>query len=225
MLTRNGKCFWLIRNIYKNVQSCIMLNGLKYVCNTGVRQGENLSPFLFCVFLNDNKDFLSNSGLVNGAICISHMVGDTALSYLKLFVLLYADDTVILAENADDLSKALKVYESYCNTWELTVNTFKSNILIFSRDRILNYDFTFNGVPLAVVTEYKYPGILFCRCGSFLRAKKHIADQGRKAVFALLKKAKQSLLPIDIQTDLFNYLIKALNLFSFMLVRSGDTEM
>ena len=127
--------------------------------------------FLFCVFLNDLEYFLSNSGIVNGVECISHMVEDTAFSYFKLFVLLYADDTVILAENADDLSKALKVYESYCNTWKLTVNTFKSNILIFSRGRIPNYDFTLNGVPIAVVTEYKYLGILLCCSGSFLRAK------------------------------------------------------
>ena len=96
-----------------------MLNDQKsdfFACNTGVRQGENLSPFLVCVFLNDLEDFLSNSGIVNGVECISHMVEDTAFSYFKLFVLLYADDNVILAEKADDLSKALKVYKSYCNT-------------------------------------------------------------------------------------------------------------
>ena len=178
MFTINGKCFQLIRNMYKNVKSCVMLNGQKtdfFACNTDVRQGENLSPFLFCVFLNDLEDFLGNNCIVNGVECNSHMVEDIAFSYLKLFVLLYADDTVILAENADDLSKALKVWESYCNTWKLTVNTFKSNILIFSSGRIPNYDFTLKGVPLAVVTEYKYIGVLFCRSGSFLRAKTHIA--------------------------------------------------
>ena len=58
-----------------------------------------------------------------------------------------------------------------------------------------HYEFTLNGTPLEVVSEYKYLGILFCRSGSFLRAKKHIADQARKAIFALLKKAK---LPVDI---------------------------
>ena len=166
----DGKCFQLIRNMYKNVKSCVMLNGQKsefFACNTGVGQGENLSPFLFCVFPHDLEDFLSNSGIVNGVEYNSHMVKDTAFSYLKLFVLLYADDTVILAENADVLSKALKVYKSYCSTWKVTINTSKSNILIFSRGRIPNYDFNLNGIPLAVVTEYKNLGISFCRSGSF----------------------------------------------------------
>ena len=60
MFKINGKCFQLIRNIYENIKSCIILNGVKsdfFDCNIGVRQGENLSPFLFCVFLNDLESF------------------------------------------------------------------------------------------------------------------------------------------------------------------------
>jgi hypothetical protein len=34
--------------------------------------------------------------------------------YYKLFVILYADDTVILSENKDGLQKALDIVESYC---------------------------------------------------------------------------------------------------------------
>ena len=126
--------------------------------------------------------------------------------YLKLFVLLYADDTVILAESAEDLNSALRIYELYCNAWKLSINASKSNVLIFSKGRLPHYEFTLNGTQLEVVSEYKYlhVGILFCRSGSFFRAKKYIAAQGRKAVFALLKKAKQLLLPLDIQIDLFN---------------------
>ena len=61
--------FQLIRNMYENVKSCIMLNGQKsdfFACKTDVRQGENLSPFLFYVFLNDLEKFFSGSGIVDG---------------------------------------------------------------------------------------------------------------------------------------------------------------
>ena len=95
----------------------------------------------------------------------------------------------------------------------LTINTSKSNVLIFSRARMPHYEFTLNGTPLEVVSEYKYLGILFCRSGSFLRAKKHIADQARKAIFALLKKVKQLLLPVDIQIDLFTKCIRPILLY------------
>ena len=158
-----------------------------FASNTGVRQGENLSQFLFCIFLDDLEKFFSDSGIVDGVECISQMAEDAAFLDLKLFVLLYADDTVILAEISDDLKRALRVYELYYTTWKLTINTSKYNVLIFSRSRMPHYEFTLNGEPLEVVSEYKYLGILFCRSGSFLRAENYIADQARQAIFDLLK--------------------------------------
>ena len=83
------------------------------------------------------------------------MPEDDVFLCLKLFVLLYADDTVILAETSDELNRALRVYELYCEYLErLTINTFKSNVtvLIFSRGRIPHYELTLNGIPLEVVT-------------------------------------------------------------------------
>ena len=46
----------------------------------------------------------------------------------------YADDTAILAENADDLNRALRVYELYCNTWKLTINSSNSSVLIYFQE-------------------------------------------------------------------------------------------
>ena len=61
MFKINDKCFLLIRNMYENVKSCIMLNDVRsdfFECKISVRQGENLFPFLFCVFLNDLEKIL-----------------------------------------------------------------------------------------------------------------------------------------------------------------------
>ena len=58
----NGKCFRVIHSIYRNIKSCVLVNGNKtdfFISNVGVRQGENLSPLLFNLFLNDLEDFLS----------------------------------------------------------------------------------------------------------------------------------------------------------------------
>ena len=43
---------------------------------------------------------------------------DNMYAFLKLFVLLYADDTVILAESASD-QNALDTYALYCETGKL----------------------------------------------------------------------------------------------------------
>ena len=51
------------------------------------------------------------------------------------------------------------------------------------------------------------------RTGSSVAAKKHIADQANKAVFALLKKIRNLSLQFDIQIDLFDKMIKPILLY------------
>ena len=43
-------------------------------------------------------------------------------TFAKLCVLLYADDTVLMAETADELQAALDALALYCKQWDLTVN-------------------------------------------------------------------------------------------------------
>ena len=72
----------------------------------------------------------------------------------------------------------------------LYLNLFasKSNVLIFSKGRMPNYEFILNGTQLEVVSEYKYLGILFCRSGSFLRAKKYMQIKLEKQFLLFLKR-------------------------------------
>ena len=68
--------------------------------------------------------------------------------YLKLYLLLYADDTIILAESHVELQAALNTMYLYCKSWKLEVNASKTKIVIFKK-RISSLDvnpvFTFNG--------------------------------------------------------------------------------
>lgn len=118
-----------------------------------------------------------------------------------------------MAESSNDLQTALNLYASYCKLWKLDINSDKTKIMIFSKGRVGNHSFMINGVQLEVVTEYKYLGILFNRSGSFLTAKKYIANQASRAMFNLLKKARSLLLPIDIQIELFQKTIKPILLY------------
>ena len=122
----NGKVLNVIRNMYKNAQSCVSLkNNLSesFPCQVGVRQGENLSPLLFAIYLNDFKLFLTEK--YNGLAKVSSSISDELNVYLKIFCLLYADDTLVLAESADQLQKALDGLNIYCKRWALKVNKKK----------------------------------------------------------------------------------------------------
>ena len=125
--------------------------------------------------------------------------------FLKLFLLLYADDTGLFSDNEIDMQQALSVFETYCKKWEMAVNTEKAKIVIFRQGRKTNaYHFTINMKEIEITKDYKYLGILFAQSGSLLTSKKHIAEQSSKAMFSLLRKIKCLQLPFDIQIDLFN---------------------
>ena len=48
------------------------------------------------------------------------------LVYFKLYILLYADDTVIFAESDKELQAALNAKFLFCKSWNLEVNPAKT---------------------------------------------------------------------------------------------------
>ena len=74
-----------------------------------VRQGEHLFPFLFSKFLNDLEEFLLTKDIV-GLKSITDELETELEIYLKIFAMLYADDTILLAESAEDLQVQLNAF-------------------------------------------------------------------------------------------------------------------
>ncbi|XP_053405613.1 uncharacterized protein LOC128558990 [Mercenaria mercenaria] len=128
----------------------------KKPCNCGVRQGENLSPLLFSLFLNDLEEYLDQKG--NSGIKMQDNENDL-VTWLKIIVLLYADDTVLVSDNADDLQKCLNDFNDYCKTWNLVVNKDKTKIIVFGARNNANFSFKIDNSTLEVVDSYKYLGV------------------------------------------------------------------
>ena len=89
----------LIKSIYENLEACVRVNGQLtdgFSVTSGVRQGDNLAPTLFAIFVNDI------AADINGLNLGVPILNDERLSILK-----YADDIVLLAESAEDLQTML----------------------------------------------------------------------------------------------------------------------
>ena len=97
----------------------------------------NLSPFLFSIFINDLDSFLSSCN-IRGLESITSDIDEQFDIYIRLFSLLYADDTVLMAENENDMQNLLDSFSDYCTNWKLKVNIEKTKIMIFSRGVISN---------------------------------------------------------------------------------------
>ena len=115
----NGNVIRVIYNIYDQAKSCIKKeNKLSqfFKCNVGVRQGENLSPLLFAIYLNDFEYFVSRkyNGLSFISAEIDRILSDEDLEFfIRFYVLLYADDTVVMAETPSQLQSALDSVSEY----------------------------------------------------------------------------------------------------------------
>ena len=109
--------------MYEVSTSCIRINDRvseNFHPHLGVKQGDNLNPNLFKIFINDLPDYLDNS---SDSIILNERI---------LNCLMYADDVILLSETAEGLQNCLDKLNKYCEQWGLEVNLKKTKSLIFN---------------------------------------------------------------------------------------------
>ena len=156
-----GNIFNVTRSIYCEVKTRVRYGG--ETSNTfnsflGVRQGESLSPLLFSMYVNDMRAMLHESG--SEGITVDD---------LKLCLLLYADDSVLIAKSRLDLQNSLDFVYDYCQRWKLCVNILKTKIVVFRKGVRLSIDdiWFYGDSILEVVEHLSYLGIMFSSEGNF----------------------------------------------------------
>ena len=132
---------------------------------TGVAQGDNLSPLLFSLLLNDLP---------------ARVQGSTG----HVRTLLYADDLVIFGRSRFHVQQALARLSIYVREVGLTINMDKTEAMKFRRGgRFAESDpLHIGGTPLKYVNSFKYLGVTMPTNGrSFTE---HITDRTRRALVA-----------------------------------------
>ena len=211
-------CEWhflrVLQNMYANIKSCVTVNGQDsqfFNSNRGVRHGNNLSSVPFSLFLNDLEDHLL-ADQVNG-IPIEYKTDDF-VHFIKIFILLYADDTTILSDSAKNLQKSLDSFLKYYSDWKLQLNETKTKVVLFGARKTNSYLFKLGNSPLEIVDNYKYLGTVFSKTRSFFKARKHIAEQARKDMHLLQMRIENLNLPVDLQLKLFDQTILPIMTYS-----------
>ena len=116
------------------------------IISKGVRQGASSSPTCF--------NFIHNRlarDIVGSDACIELPGG------LRVGLLLYADDIVLIASHAAGLKKLIAITECWLNKYSLAVNVEKSQLMVIgtgSRPKIL-----LQGNELKHTKEYRYLGL------------------------------------------------------------------
>lgn len=100
------------------------------------------------------QEYLENAN-AKGLKSIDTDIENELSVYLRLFLLLYADDTILLAESREDLQLLLNTFSEYFLEWKLKINVNKKKALIFSKGRISNtLKFYINNEEIEIVKNY-----------------------------------------------------------------------
>ena len=170
--------YHVIEEMYKGGEACLKNDGYLsefFPCGRGVRQGDVLSPILFNLYINDIPElFVEDKD--------SPMLGDRAIHCL-----LYADDLILFSQTANGLQEKLNKLNDYCNKWDLSVNTKKTEVMVLSNDNMYTPTERFNigGVEINYVNYYKYLGIEVHKNIDMIQSAENLCVRSWKAIFSL----------------------------------------
>ena len=205
----NSKFVRLIQNIYSKTKPCVQLeSGLSHSFDSsvGLKQGCNLSPTLFNIFVNDLIHYVNQSN------------SDAPyLGNVKVSCLLYADDLVLISKSKEGLQNSLNALDKFTKDWFLEVNPKKTKCLVFSKTKSKEIieNFKLGETLLNFCSEYCYLGVLFSERGSFNVATKALNDKAKGSMFSLLRDInRQHACRPDILLDLFDRIIKPIALYN-----------
>lgn len=146
------------QNLYKNNTSQIKIYSRlsdPFPVSKGLRQGCCLSPTLFKIYLHQILQQWEKQCRVMGMT-----IGED-----KLFTLYFADDQVVIAEDADDLSFMIRKLNEHFLKAGLNINMDKSEYLAVGKNEIEDL-LVENGGKMKGVNKYKYLGVLFNNKGN-----------------------------------------------------------
>ena len=171
-----------IKNIYNSVKACVR-NGSVYSdvfdCPIGLRQGCNLSPMLFSLFINELYMVMKDSGITG-----IQLTPDT----LQILMLLFADDVALTADTVNGLQQQLNVLNKYCQEWKLSVNIQKTKILVFKNGGNLSKHekWFYEGERVEVVNGFSYVGLFFSSKLSMYKMSECMANKAKRVTVSLL---------------------------------------
>ncbi|GFN85343.1 endonuclease-reverse transcriptase [Plakobranchus ocellatus] len=155
-LNIDGKYLRIIKTMYWEQTAAMRIENKTSTfqdIKRGVRQGCVLSPDLFSLYSEIIMRNLDNHSGIK--------VGGQSINNLR-----YSDDTVLIAENKEDLQKLLNIVEEESRKKGLELNSKKAEVMVISRKQESpKCDIFINEVKLKQSGKFKYLGTIISNDG------------------------------------------------------------
>lgn len=171
---------------------------------TGVLQGEQLSPLLFLLYIADIPEAMLRTD-----------IHAPTLAGKDVPCLFYADDDAAMATSALGLQRHLNAMSEYCREWGMTVNVDKTKIVTFEKSkRKGQHRWTYNGKRVEQVKEFKYLGVTLSRNGKWDRHLENVSAQGLRLLPSLSRfMFTHSNIAVSVMLYLFDTLVAPVLLY------------
>lgn len=172
--------------------------------NTGVRQGDSLSPILF------------NLG-IEGAL---QKLRETDLGIkigVKINVLAYADDVTILAESLEDLREMTRIMMQETEEMGLQVNDMKTKFMVCNRSRIIGPDvqeMNIEGHIFERVETFKYLGVMISSKDTEEKEIQNRIRNASRSLFACHKIMSSKILSKPTKIRIYKTIIRPVLLYN-----------
>ncbi|NQY54591.1 MAG: RNA-directed DNA polymerase, partial [Campylobacteraceae bacterium] len=204
-----GNLLKLMESMYTKSTHIIKSNGeysVPFETKLGVKQGCNLSPLLFNIFINDIHDIFDPS-------CKPLNINNWNISSMS-----FADDLILMSETYTGLTESINKLNTYCLDWGLSVNVSKTKVITFNRPfnkKFKNLKFSIDGENISVTNSYCYLGVEMSNTGSFHKASELLYKKALRALYSIYSSLNvySNETSVKLFLKLFDSLIKPILLY------------
>ena len=174
----SSKMVRMLKSMYNSVKMFVKSNSTmadylnSYI---GVKQGETLSPLLFILFFNDMSSYIQGAH-----------ADVVTLNELPIYLLFFADDTVLSSYSVVGLQTLLNKSHDCCKCWNVAVNVNKTVAMVCKTGlKNENVVLFYNHEKIKVVSKFTYLCDILSYNGKHYQSQRALVGQALKATFFL----------------------------------------
>ena len=177
----SGQLMKAIQSLYERSEACVRVcreESEWFKVGVGLRQGCVMSPWLFNLFMDGvMREVRERAGDVGVALWDARENNEYMVKWL-----MFADDTVLLSDSEEKLSRLVQEFGNVCHRWKLSVNEGKSKIMRIGKVGEENeVNISLSNRRMEEVDTYRYLGVEISNDSGMEDEVNHRIAEARKA--------------------------------------------
>ena len=201
-----GKLLQAVKSLYTDSRACVRVGNETsdwFPVRVGLRQGCVMSPWLFNLYIDGVVREVNARVLGRGVELLDGNGNDWRLNQL-----LFADDTVVVADSEEKLGQLVTEFGRVCERRKLRVNVGKSNVMRCTRyENGTRLNVTLDGEVLEEVDQFKYLGSIIAANGGVEADVRHRVNEGCKVLGAMKGVMRNRGLRLNVKKVLYEKVI------------------